>query len=159
VRLDAEMAYSWARFTDYDPVGDRIPGAVEGVISAGAAVRPWRDWFGSVRVRYFGPRPLIEDNHVRSRASTTLNAEVGHAIERWARLSLEGFNLLDARVSDIDYYYASRLPGEPADGVNDIHTHPQAPRTLRLRLSASWPRSGAELPPQTGHPRDGDEHH
>ncbi|HUK63768.1 MAG TPA: TonB-dependent receptor, partial [Dongiaceae bacterium] len=159
LRLDADLAYSRARFTDFDPVGDRIPGAVEGVISAGATVPQWHDWFGSVRVRYFGPRPLIEDNGVRSRASTTLNAELGHALGRWGRLSLDGFNLLDARVSDIDYDYASRLPGEPADGVNDIHTHPQAPRTLRLRLSASWARSGADLPPQTGHPREGDEHH
>ena len=37
---------------------------------------------------------------------------------------LEAFNLFDANVSDIDYFYASRLPGEPADGVEDIHTHP-----------------------------------
>jgi hypothetical protein len=39
--------------------------------------------------------------------------------------------------------------------VNDVHTHPEAPRTIRLRLTASWPRSGADesLPPQTGHPK------
>jgi len=37
-------------------------------------------------------------------------------------------------VSDIDYYFASRLPGEPQSGVDDIHTHPAVPRTLRLSL-------------------------
>ncbi len=158
LRLDADLAYSRARFTNFDPVGDRIPGAVEGVVSAGVTAPELRGWYGSLRVRYFGPRPLIEDNSIRSPASTTLNAEVGHSIERWGRLSLEGFNLLDAHVSDVDYYYASRLPGESPDGVNDIHTHPQAPRTLRVRLAATWPRSNAELPPQTGHPREGDEH-
>ena len=29
---------------------------------------------------------------------------------------LEAFNLFDAEVSDIDYFYASRLPGEPEGG-------------------------------------------
>jgi len=26
--------------------------------------------------------------------------------------------------SDIDYYFASRLPGEPLEGVSDIHFPP-----------------------------------
>ena len=44
------------------------------------------------------------------------------------------FNVLNSRVSDIDDYYTSRLPGEPLDGVNDIHTHPMQPRTARLSV-------------------------
>jgi hypothetical protein len=92
-------------------------------------------------------------------AVTSADLKARHSVARWGHLAVEGFNLLDAQVSDVDYYYASRLPGEPADGVNDIHTHPQAPRTIRLRLSAAWPQSGEDLPPQTGHPRVGDEHH
>jgi len=51
---------------------------------------------------------------------------------------VDGLNLLNARVSDVDYYYASRLPGEPLGGVNDIHTHPVEPRTLRLRFEAAF---------------------
>ena len=42
--------------------------------------------------------------------------------------------MLDASASDIDYYYVSRLRGEPAGGVNDIHLHPTLPRTARLNL-------------------------
>ncbi len=45
---------------------------------------------------------------------------------------LEGFNLLNSKVSNIEYYYASRLPGEPAGGVNDVHFHPVEPLTFRL---------------------------
>jgi hypothetical protein len=41
---------------------------------------------------------------------------------------------LNARASDIDYFYASRLPGEPMEGVEDIHTHPTLPRTARVGL-------------------------
>ena len=41
-------------------------------------------------------------------------------------------------VSDIDYFYASRLPGEPADGVEDIHTHPALPRSARIGIQFSF---------------------
>ena len=51
---------------------------------------------------------------------------------------LEAFNLFDAEVSDIDYFYASRLPGEPADGVEDIHTHPALPRSARLGIQFAF---------------------
>ena len=40
----------------------------------------------------------------------------------------------NARDSDIDYFYTSRLPGEPAGGVDDIHFHPALPRTARLAV-------------------------
>jgi outer membrane cobalamin receptor len=31
-------------------------------------------------------------------------------------------------------YYASRLPGDPAAGVMDLHLHPTVPRTARVNL-------------------------
>jgi hypothetical protein len=46
----------------------------------------------------------------------------------------KAITLLDTKVSDIDYYFPSRLPGEPLDGVEDIHIHPAVPRTLRAGL-------------------------
>lgn len=39
------------------------------------------------------------------------------------------------KVSDIDYYFTSRLPGDPLKGVVDIHTHPTVPRTVRMTLA------------------------
>ena len=41
-------------------------------------------------------------------------------------------------VSDIDYFYVSRLPGEPAAGIADVHTHPALPRTVRVGLQLSF---------------------
>ena len=93
---------------------------------------------GSLRDRYLGPRPLIEDNSVRSARSGLVTATLGYDITRHYRVIVDGLNLLNARVSDVDYYYASRLPGEPLGGVNDIHTHPVEPRTLRLRFEAAF---------------------
>jgi hypothetical protein len=138
LKLEADLAHSRARFRDQDPVGDRIPGAVEGVASAGVTLQGRGPLRGSLRLRYFGPRPLVEDDRVRSKASTTLNALASYRITPRYTLDLELFNLTNARVSDIDYYYASRLPGEPPGGVSDIHTHPLEPITVRVALTASF---------------------
>jgi hypothetical protein len=136
--LDADLALSKARFTDPNPAGDRIPGAVESVLSAGISEDDVAGFFGSLRLRYFGPRPLVEDNGVRSRPSTLVSAQVGREVLPGARLALEVFNVFDANVSDVDYYYVSRLPGEPASGVADIHSHPAGPRSARVFLSYAY---------------------
>jgi outer membrane receptor protein involved in Fe transport len=138
LKLDASYAYSSARFTNEDPAGDRIPGAVEGVVTAGLAVHDAARWSGSLRVRWFGPRPLIEDNSVRSKGSTLVNADVAFAPRPGWAIQASAFNLFDAKAADIDYFYTSRLRGEPAEGVDDIHTHPSAPRTFRIGLVASF---------------------
>lgn len=50
------------------------------------------------------------------------------------KIGLDVLNLFDARDADISYYYASRLAGEPAEGVEDRHIHPVEPRQVRLSL-------------------------
>jgi hypothetical protein len=123
-----------ARFRDDDPAGNYIPGALDRVISAGVTIEPERMIFGSLRVRHFGPRPLIEDASVKSEATTLWNGEIGYRLSGKARIVLELFNVFDAEVSDIDYFYASRLRNEPPDGVEDLHTHPALPRSARLGI-------------------------
>jgi outer membrane receptor protein involved in Fe transport len=136
--IDGDLAFSRARFRDDDPAGDYIPGALDRVVSGGAIVELRRPIFGSLRVRHFGPRPLVEDASVTSRSTTVWNGEVGYRISSRARLALELFNIFDAEVSDIDYFYTSRLRGEPAAGIDDIHTHPALPRSARLGLQLSF---------------------
>jgi hypothetical protein len=132
--LDGDLALSHARFTDDDPAGALVPGAVGTVVSAGATLDSLKRLFGSVRWRYVGPRDLIEDGSKRSAVSSLVNVEAGYRLSARTRIALDVFNLLDAKRSDIDYFYASRLPGEPASGVDDLHFHPTAPRTARLSL-------------------------
>jgi hypothetical protein len=131
--LDADYAWSRARFTDSDPVGNHVPGAIQNALSAGISVDNLGPWFGSLRLRYFGPRPLIEDDSVRSKSSNLLNLRIGHRFPNGLSLAAEVFNLLDEQASDIDYYYESRLRGE-SDPVNDIHFHPAEKRSVRLAL-------------------------
>lgn len=136
--FDADLAYSHARFRNYDPVGSRIPGAPEGVASLGLSTEHRRRLSGSIRLRYFGPRPLIEDDSVRSRPAAVLSAQIAHRLSSRFSVALDVFNLTNARVSDVDYYYVSRLPGEPAAGVADVHTHPLESRSLRAGLTATF---------------------
>lgn len=136
--VDADIAFARARFRDVDPSGRRIPGSVEGVASFALAVDNVGPYFGALQFRYFGPRPLIEDNSVRSQSTATFNGRIGYKINKDVRIELEGFNLTNRQASAIDYYYTSRLPGEPAAGVNDIHFHPIESRSFRVSLSANF---------------------
>jgi outer membrane receptor protein involved in Fe transport len=140
--LDADIAVSRARFDteqgDAPNLGRAIPGSVDTVVSLGATVTELGPWFGHLQLRYFGPRPLIEDDSQRSKATTLAYLRVGYKITKDLRLALDVFNLFDRKASDIDYYYASRLPGEAAGGVDDRHFHPVEPRSLRLTLTANY---------------------
>jgi hypothetical protein len=136
--LDASVAYSRARFTDGAPEGDRIPGAIEGVARAGFTVSPPGRWSGSLRWRYFGPRPLVEDNSIRSDSSNLVSTEIAVHLNRVWQVKTDMLNLFDSKSSDIDYFYPSRLPGEPSGGVDDLHFHPVEPFTIRLSLVASF---------------------
>ncbi|MCC6317172.1 MAG: TonB-dependent receptor [Gemmatimonadaceae bacterium] len=130
--FDADVSLARARFVGVGADANRIPGALENVIAAGAT---WgglgRGPFASLRLRHFGAYPLIEDNSVRATGTTLMNGEVGIELPRM-RLQLSVLNLLNARARDIQYYYASRLAGEPAGGIEDVHFHPVEPRQVRL---------------------------
>ena len=134
-QLELEASYTDARFADVDSVGRQIPGAVPWVLSLGWAADWGRGWHSSLRARHLGDYPLTEDGSVESSGSTLLNLAVGKRWNRWS-LELDVLNLLDSDDHDIDYAYASRLDGEPAEGIEDIHYHAFEPRTVRLRASA-----------------------
>ncbi len=138
VSADVDLAFTHARFSDYSPVGDLIPGAPDFVGSAGVTLGSDTGWFGAVRLRSLGPRPLIEDGSVWSGFTTTVNARLGYVFDSGFKINLDAFNLLNNQASQIDYYYASRLPGEPAEGVADRHFHPIEPLAVRLTLAKAF---------------------
>lgn len=135
--IDADYAWSHARFTELDPAGDRIPNAVGRVISLGLTVDHPSGWFGGARLRYFGSAPLIEDNSARADSTQVVNADIGYRFANGLSASITGLNLLNSHDNDITYFYESQLSGEAAP-VMDLHFHPVEPRTFRLMLKASW---------------------
>ena len=134
--LDADVSFARARFRNADGTVTHIPGALENVVAGGAT---WnaagRGAFGALRVRHFGSYALEESNGVRARAATLLNADAGYQLRSGLRVQASVLNLANARADDIQYYYTSRLPGEAAGGVDDVHAHPVEPRQLRVALS------------------------
>ena len=78
-------------------------------------------------------------NSQRARSALTANLRIAHRFSPQTSLTLDVFNLFDSRVNDIEYFYDSRLPGEPLGvAVADKHVHPAEPRTLRLTLTHSF---------------------
>jgi outer membrane receptor protein involved in Fe transport len=138
MRFDLDVAYTRARFTDFDPAGNFIPGAPAWVASGGVTFGGETGWFGALRGRYFGPRPLIEDDSVRSQASLIFNARAGYKFDNGLRLQLDVLNLFNAETNQIEYYYLSRLPGEPIGGVADRHVHSAEPLAVRLTLAGRF---------------------
>jgi outer membrane receptor protein involved in Fe transport len=132
VTFDFDLTLSRARFRNDDPAGNFIPGSAERTFSGGVGFGGKEGWSGGLRLRYFGPRPLIEDGSQKSGSSTLVNGRLGYAINKQVKLGAEVLNLFNRKVDDISYFYASRLQGEPAAGVEDKHFHPAEPRSLRL---------------------------
>ena len=74
--MDADLSFSHAEFlqtvvdADTGLEGRYIPEAVNSVIAAGVTYHQPdnRGFFSELRLRYFGPRPLTEDNSVVSEA-------------------------------------------------------------------------------------------
>jgi outer membrane receptor protein involved in Fe transport len=131
--VDVDVSASRATFRDDDPAGNHIPGAIDKVASLGVTLNDIGRWSYSAHARYFGPRPLVEDNSVRSRSSTIVSLRTSYRLQRRLRLNLDVQNLFDRKVNDIDYFYASRLQTE-AEPVSDVHFHPAEPRSVRIAL-------------------------
>ncbi|QTN33234.1 TonB-dependent receptor plug domain-containing protein [Akkermansiaceae bacterium] len=112
---------------------DEIPGAVPITMSTGVTFGEDEGFYGTLRSRYFSPRPLVEDGSVESRASWQLNGRLGYRKDNW-QIALDVLNILGRKDNDIEYFYESQLPGELA-GVEDIHLHPAEPRTFRISFT------------------------
>ena len=115
---------------------DRIPGAIERVFSGGVVVQSG-GVTGSLRVRHFGSVALVEDNSVRSRPTTVVNSRLAWRFGQY-EIAASVFNLLQSKDPEISYFYASRLPGEPIEGVKDIHIKPVEPRQLRVSATVRF---------------------
>jgi hypothetical protein len=178
LNIDADLAMTRARFVGgfdtaqqdiYDSLagfpqaqignapGNYIPGAPNMVASAGFELGEKTGWFGGLKLRYLGPRPLTEDNAFVSPATALLNGRVGY---RWAsgwRVQLDAFNLTDSRTDQISYAYGSLIKTDnlfalcfpssgastvPAavcqNGVMDRVLHPVEPLAFRLTVAGAF---------------------
>ena len=135
--VDADLAWTRARFSDTAPEGDRIPGSVSRVGSVAVTLRDLGPWSASLQWRYLGPRALVEDNSVRAASTLLTNLRVSRKLGQLMDLSLDVFNLANRKVNDIEYFYESQLASEAAP-QEGRHIHPAEPRTIRLTWTARF---------------------
>lgn len=135
--IDADFAYAKARFRDPSTSGggNFIEGAVEGVASVAAIIDNQGPYSGSLQLRYFGPRPLTEDNALRSNSTATVNGKLGYKVNKDTKIELVGFNLLNSEHSAIDYAVDSytNTNGLQSSGPYRVF-HPIEPRSFRVLL-------------------------
>jgi len=132
--LDAVWTGSRARYED-NPDGLHVNGAVENAGELGiSAIRD--AWDASVRVRYLGEYPLIEDNSERASPETTVNVRLAWKPGRVTAYA-ELLNVLDERGKDITYFYSSNVAGLDPEGeqVDGRVSRVSEPRTLRVGVN------------------------
>ncbi len=175
--IDADLAVTRARFVGDDPdqaalyaslagfplaqignaSGNYIPGAPAVVASAGITLGEKTGWFGTLRYRYLGPRPLTEDGAFVSPATSLVNGQLGYRFENGWRVQLDAFDLLDSRTDQITYAYGSLLKTDslygacyPTSGPSSVPTavcrngimdrvlHPVEPLAVRLTVAGAF---------------------
>jgi hypothetical protein len=142
--FDLDYADSWAYFAspttaaeDVAPGGTLVDEAIHQSLSGGVALKGATGWNASVRLRYFGPRPLTSTGSVNSDSTLIVNLGAGYRVSKTWSVSADVLNLLDRHDHDIDYYYQSRdSPAADAPSPNEIHFHAVEPVELRLGVEA-----------------------
>jgi hypothetical protein len=145
--LTADATLVHARYVDNQvddgtvtpSVGRYIENSIPLVISTGANVDMGKGFFGSIGLRYFSSQPIIVNDSAREAPAVNVDMKLGYrqAEDDW-EFAVDFLNLFDTKNDDIAYYYASRLPGEPASGVNDTHFHPAEPFEVRAGLTVHF---------------------
>ncbi|MGQ1309254.1 TonB-dependent receptor [Acinetobacter baumannii] len=147
--VDVDMAWSKARYKDDASEGNYIPGAINTTASAGINYTPLKPWSLGVRMRYFGPRPLVEDNSVKSSSSTLVNLQTTYRFNKNLQAQIDILNLFNRKVNDIEYLYESCLKTEQTtsecnaltptrEGIIDKHIHPAEDRAYRFSVKYSF---------------------
>ena len=137
--LDGVLTGTTARYAGLPEGENYVPGALESSGELGvSAIFP--EFNAAARLRYLGPHALIEDNSVRGNDTLLFNLRAAYTPRRLAgwELYAELLNVFDSEADDIDYYYETRLPGEPTEGVLRRNSRIVEPRQLRVGLKAAF---------------------
>jgi hypothetical protein len=119
------------------PGGKLVPEAVKVVISSGVSLRDYKGLSTSLRLRYFGPRPLTSDGLYQSTQTVLLNGEVGYQFFKNWHAMAELLNMLNRRDADIDYAYTYQIAPSTVPAFGRVN-HPTEPFLVRFSLGRSF---------------------
>ncbi len=134
--VDAVWTGSTAHIVGLPDGQNYVPGALDSAGELGVSAA-FKEWNAAARVRYLGPHALIEDNSQRGSATTLVNLRAAWTPSNFHGLEIYGelLNALDSEGDDIDYFYATRFPGEPAEGVEGRNSRIVEPRQVRVGVT------------------------
>ena len=133
VMVDVEATLTHARLVNTNPSNQKIPNSIPYTFNGGITLGGAQGFFGSLRARYFAPRPLDSVVDVKTRESLQVNARLGYRRNNW-EIAMDCLNLLNRSDYDVAYYYASQLKSDAAP-VDGVHVHPIEPRMFRLSVT------------------------
>jgi hypothetical protein len=116
---------------------DYIAGAVERSASAGATLRVPNGWSASLFVSSIGRRQTIEEDSLRLKASSFVNARLSRNLSKKTRVTFDVFNVFDRRLGNVDYFSTTRVWNQPGAGDNFLF-NPLEPRGFRIRLRTTF---------------------
>jgi len=80
-------------------------------------------------MRYLGDRYADEDRHQTARGYLLFDVTARYRY-KWLEAFLSIENLTNSEYREAQFFFTSRLAGEPATGVPDIHYTPGNPRSV-----------------------------
>lgn len=121
--------FTYTRKAEFTKTGEAVPLAPLWTARADLTARlPW-GLASSFEMRYLGDRFADPDRHQTARGYTIFNWTTRYRYKSLdAFLSIE--NLTNTQWREAQFFFTSRLRGEPAGGVDDIHFTPGTPRSF-----------------------------
>lgn len=146
LELNADLAFSKARYhadaatlANFGLGGPFIANAPSFIGSFGILVDNLGPWFGGLQWRDLGKYPISDgDQFPQDKGYSEINLDVGYKFNAHLRAQLSVFNLTDTKANSAAYFYAARLPGEPAEGIGDFQVHPLEPISAVAKITYTF---------------------
>ncbi len=131
--LDTDVNYSFGTLLDAPKTENKIPSAPRFTSTGGATLRLQNGIKASLRYRFLGERPLIEDESVIGQDYFITDLVVNYTTSKY-QIGLSVENLFDNDWREAVFYDSSQLQGEPQP-VEDIHFTPGTPFLAKLNFT------------------------
>ncbi len=131
--LDTDLNYSFGTLLDAPKGENKIPSAPRFTSTGGATLRLQNGINASLRYRYLGERPLIEDESVIAQDYFIVDAVVNYTTSKY-KMGLSMENLFNREWREAVFYDSSQLQGE-TQPVDDIHFTPGTPFLAKLSFT------------------------
>jgi outer membrane receptor protein involved in Fe transport len=146
MELNADLAFSKARYhtdaatlANFGLDGPFIANAPSFIGSFGVLVDNLGPWFGGLQWRCLGKYPVADGQELpQDKGYSEFNVDVGYKFNAHLKAQLTVFNLTNTKANAAAYFYAARLPGEPAEGIEGLQVHPIEPISAVAKVTYAF---------------------